>query len=166
MDGQDPAQPSACRPHERSEHHLRLRWRGGSQVPPVRLRTGALRGEEPATPRRLYDDGTNAFCRNLRESLRWQGEAFSFLETSYAGYERPTRQSWGLLCDPVPIGDDPDNDAFAIIPIELDWKTVGGVAYDNPDTQVRITHFPVIHNRRGSVGHRLAWTPPPGRPNP
>jgi ribonuclease Z len=44
-----------------------------------------------------------------------------------------------------------------LVPIELHWKTVGGVAYDNGDTGVRITHFPVIHNRKGSIGYKLEW---------
>lgn len=116
--------------------------------------------KSPRPPRRLYDDGTKAFCQHLRESLRWQSEAFSFLQSSYGGYQPPTRESWGLPCDPVPVGDDPVNDAFAIIPIELDWRKVGGVAYNNPDTKVKITHFPVIHNRKGSMGYKLQWTPP------
>ena len=42
--------------------------------------------KSPRPPRRLYDDGTNAFCKNLREALRWHTESFSFEKTAYAWY--------------------------------------------------------------------------------
>jgi len=29
------------------------------------------------------------------------------------------------------VPDDPWGDAYAMVPIELDWSKVGGVAYDN-----------------------------------
>ncbi len=105
----------------------------------------------------FYDDGTNAFCRNLREALRWHSESFSFQNTSYDGYEPPTRKSWGLPVDPRPVDGDPPNDGYAMVPIELDWTKTGGVAYDNPLTGVKITHFPVIHCRRGSMGYKFEW---------
>lgn len=108
-------------------------------------------------PRRLYDDGTKAFCKNLREACRWHTESMSFLQTAYERPDLPTRQSWGLPHDPVPVGDDPPEDGYALVPIELNWKTVGGVAYDNPTTGVRITHFPVVHCRQGSIGYKLEW---------
>ncbi len=108
-------------------------------------------------PSRIYDDGTKAFCRNFREACRWHTESFSFLETSMQGTTLPTRETWGLPCDPVPVGDDPPDDGYALVPIELDWRTEGGVAYHNRNTGVRITHFPVVHSRRGSVGYKLEW---------
>jgi len=111
----------------------------------------------PRPPRRLYDDGTRAFCRNLREACRWHSESFSFLSTAYAEQDLPTRESWGLPCDPVPVGDDPRDDGYALVPIELDWRTVGGVAYDNKATGVKVTHFPVVHCRKGSMGYKLEW---------
>jgi len=113
--------------------------------------------KSPRPPRRLYDDGTRTFCRNLREACRWHSESFSFLETAYAEQALPTRESWGLPCDPVAVGDDPPGDGFALVPIELDWTKVGGVAYDNKATGVRITHFPVVHCRKGSLGYKLEW---------
>ena len=67
---------------------------------------------------------------------------------------------------------DPPNDAYALIPIELDWTKTGldsnnvpnndNIAYNNPTTGVTITHFPVIHTRRGAIGYKLEWTPPGG----
>lgn len=109
-----------------------------------------------------YDDGTFDFCDNLRKAMRWHSESFSFLATSYTNYPIPTRQSWGLPFDPVPVGEDAANDGFAMVPIELDWTKYGkepgdNVAYNNPTTGVKITHFPVIHCRKGSMGYKLEW---------
>ena len=75
---------------------------------------------------------------------------------------RPPRQAGGCRVDPVPVGDDSNNDAYAIVPIELDWRQVGGVAYSNAATGVKITHFPVIHARKGSMGYKLEWQTPDG----
>ena len=123
----------------------------------------------PKPPRRLYDDGTKAFCRNLREAMRWHSESFSFQPTAYESYEPPTRHSWGLPCDPRPVGDDSIDDSYAMVPIELDWTKYGkrpgdNVAYHNRKTGVKITHFPVIHCRKGSIGYKLEWTTPDGTP--
>jgi len=118
--------------------------------------------KSPRPPRRLYDDGVRAFCANLREACRWHSESQSFISTSYESYEPPTRESWGLPCDPKPVSDDSPDDGYAIIPIELDWRKYGkvegdNIAYYNPKTGVKITHFPVIHCRKGSVGYKLEW---------
>ncbi|MCX6235558.1 MAG: MBL fold metallo-hydrolase [Bacteroidetes bacterium] len=109
-----------------------------------------------------FDDGTKAFCEKFREVMRWHTESFSFGATSYPDYEIPSQESWGLPVNPVPVGSDTPDDGFAIIPIELDWTTSGivagdNVAYDNPVTKVKITHFPVIHCRQGSIGYKLEW---------
>lgn len=118
--------------------------------------------ENPSDPEKPYDDGTKAFCRNLREALRWHTESFSFQSTSYSNYVAPTQASWGLPHEPVAVGEDADNDAYAIVPIELDWDQVGGVAYNNAATGAKITHFPVIHCRKGSMGYKLVWRTPDG----
>ena len=124
--------------------------------------------KSPTPPRRLYNDGTKAFCQHLREAMRWHTESFSFLPTNWGEYPIPTRQSWGLPCDPVPVGDDAPDDGYGLVPIELDWTKSGqvpgdNVAYHNPTTAVKITHFPVIHCRQGSMGYKLAWTAPNGQ---
>jgi ribonuclease Z len=118
--------------------------------------------KSPRPPRRVYDDGTNAFCKHLREAMRWHSESFSFLETSYYGYPIPTRKDWGTPCDLIPVGDDAPDDGYALVPIELDWTKYGkepgdNIAYYNPKTGVKITHFPVIHCRKGSMGYKLEW---------
>jgi ribonuclease Z len=109
-----------------------------------------------------YDDGTYAFCDNLRKAMRWHSESFSFLSTGLVDYPIPSRDDWGLPSDPVPVGDDAANDGYGLVPIELDWTKYGdvpgdNVAYNNPTTKVKITHFPVIHTRKGSMGYKLEW---------
>jgi ribonuclease Z len=115
-----------------------------------------------ANPAKTYDDGTKTYCENLRRACRWHTESFSFQTTSYSGY--PTQQeikdTWGLPCMPVPVEDDPWGDSYAMVPVELDWEN-GGVAYNNTTTGARVTYFPVIHARRGSVGYKLEWWPTP-----
>jgi len=54
-----------------------------------------------------------------------------------------------------------------MIPIQLNWRKYGkekndNIAYHNKDTGVKITHFPVIHARKGSVGYKLEWKAPNG----
>lgn len=111
----------------------------------------------PVPPYRRYNDGTKAFCEHLREALRWHSESFSFQNTSYRDYEYPTRKSWGLPVDPIPVSDDAPDDGYAMVPIQLDWRQVGGVAYHNRKTGLKISHYPVIHCRRGSLGYKVEW---------
>ncbi len=138
---------------------------GPSGVPAPRYTGGPSEWglmRNPAMAARMYDDGVKAYCRNLREAMRWHTESFSFQSTSYKSYVPPTRQTWGLPVDPVPVGDDPRNDAYAMVPIELNWTRYGrtagdNVAYANAATGARVTHFPVIHCRKGSIGYKLEW---------
>ena len=118
--------------------------------------------ESPAGSDVYYDDGTSNFCAHLREALRWHSESFSFQTTAYSNYVPPTQESWGLPHDPIPVGNDATNDAYALVPIELDWTKVGGLAYSNAATGVKISHFPVIHARRGSMGYKVEWQTPDG----
>lgn len=60
----------------------------------------------------------------------------------------------------MPVGDDAPDDGYAMVPITLDWQKIGGVAYDNQATGAKVTHYPVIHCRKGSLGYKLSWTPP------
>ena len=108
----------------------------------------------------IYEDGTSNFCAMARNAWRWHSESFSFQTTAYTNYVAPTKASWGLPVDPIPVGKDPTNDAYALIPIELPWTDIGGIAYNNPATGVKITHYPVIHTRQGSIGYKLEWRPP------
>lgn len=118
--------------------------------------------QNPDWPYNYFNDGTKAYCAALRKACRWHTESFSFEGTRYKEYERPTRKSWGLPCEPVPVGDDDPSDGYALVPIELDWtrygqKPLDNVAYWNKKTGVKITHYPVIHTRQGSIGYVLEW---------
>ena len=119
--------------------------------------------ESPPGSGIYYDDGVGSFCSNLRQAMRWHTESFSFQSTRYVDYVPPTREQWGLPGDPVPVCDDDPRDAYALVPIELDWEQIGGTAYDNVATGAKITHFPVIHCRKGAMGYKLDWTTPAGR---
>jgi ribonuclease Z len=116
----------------------------------------------------IYEDGTKESLRHLREMCRWHTESFSFAYNSYEAYEPPTKQSWALPAKPVPVKgpgieyDDPIDDAYALVPIVLAWEKYARhpqdcVAYWNQETGVKISYFPVIHTRKGSLGYKLEW---------
>jgi ribonuclease Z len=122
-----------------------------------------------------YRDGTADYCLALRQACRWHTESFSFQNTSYSAWQDPIasgkwqvpKTSSGALPSAVldtaadgTLIADPEGDGFAIVPVELNWQTVGGIAYFNESTRVKITYFPVIHTRRGSIGYKLEWWPP------
>jgi len=44
-----------------------------------------------------------------------------------------------------------------VVPVELQYDLKGGTAYNNQETGLRITHFPVIHTRVGAIGYKLEW---------
>jgi ribonuclease Z len=122
---------------------------------------------------RYYKDGTQAFCEHLREACRWHTESFGFIQTGYTpdgGWPTPEelQAAWGLPNLPIPVSDDPPNDGYAMIPFELtldNYWAGKNIAYDNKATGVKITYFPVIHARKGSIGYKLEWTPPGGDPD-
>lgn len=127
-------------------------WGHGPSLVPNPSKTGP----------QYYDDGTYDFCDNLRRAMRWHSESFSFLSTGSPNYPIPNRNTWGTPCDLVPVGEDAPNDGYGLVPIELDWTKSGkepgdNIAYNNPSTHVKITHFPVIHCRKGSIGYKLEW---------
>jgi len=138
----------------------------------------AKRQNNYATTPDYYDDGVGAFCTYLREALRWHTESQAFQTSAYGSY--PTLDEiaaqWGLPYVPAPAGDDPPNDSYALIPIELDWWKTGltadgrptgdNIAYNNSATGAKVLHYPVIHCRQGSMGYKLQWTNPtvPGAP--
>ncbi len=143
--------------------HLYCFGPGGGRFSPLYVWGPGRSGvKNPKAPPEYYEDGTRDLCKHLRKAMRWCTESFSFQASAYDGYTPPTKKSWGLPCAPVPVGDDPRDDGYALVPIELNWKKYGkregdNVAYDNHETGVKITHFPVIHCRRGSIGYKLEW---------
>ncbi len=110
----------------------------------------------PKPPPQYYEDGTTAYLRNLREACRWHTESFSFLSTAVQEWTDETRKWGDLARSAVKVGDDPAGDGFALYSIEFGWSQVG-VAYENHETGVKITHYPVVHSRKGSVGYKVEW---------
>lgn len=96
-----------------------------------------------------FNDGTADYCNLLRESVRWHTESFSFQSTALENFSPPT---WKIPSAPVD-----KKDAYDLVPFELDWKTRSGVAYQNDETGVKITHFPAVHARQGSISYKLEW---------
>ena len=122
-----------------------------------------------------YQDGTKNILEHFREVWRWHTESFSFGYNSYKDFKPPTQADWHTPCplEPVvskyvvyqdPYYYDADGnahfDAYALVPIELKYDTVGGVAYYNEKTGLTITHFPAIHTRRGAISYKVEFRPP------
>jgi len=100
----------------------------------------------------LYDDGTLNFCQHFREMNRWHTESQSFVPTRYKGAE---------------------GDGYDIFATELNWKTGdtskswstntsiakppsgSWIAYEN--NGVKVSFFPAVHDRNGSVSYKLEW---------
>ena len=119
----------------------------------------------------IHEDGIRESLEHFRALWRWHTEAFSFTSNGFKEYLTDIlprlRETWGIpeVIDLTPVGkyavyQDPANDSYALVPVELDWESVGGTAYNNQTTGLKITHFPVIHCRQGSIGFKLEFTPP------
>jgi ribonuclease Z len=79
------------------------------------------------------DEGTAAFAENLKKLVKWHVESFSFT---------PTGLSSGVS-------------GYDIVATELPYMKVGGTAYEK--NGVKITHFPAVHTRDGSISYKLEW---------
>ena len=113
-----------------------------------------------------HEDGVADFCRHLREAWRWHTEGLKLPADHLPGVPGSNQgQDWHTPVPLTPVGDDAANDSYAIVPIELDWTKTGLDADGDPDytniayqaNGVTITHFPVIHYRKGSLGYKLEW---------
>ncbi len=79
------------------------------------------------------DEGTAAFADNLKKLMKWHEESFSFTPTGLSNGEN----------------------GFDIVATELPYMKVGGIAYEK--NGVKITHFPAVHTRNGSISYKLEW---------
>jgi ribonuclease Z len=91
------------------------------------------------TPLRLFgpsgdtaDDGTMAFAAALKQLTKWHVESFNFTSTGLRN----------------------GKSGYDIEVTELPYTEVG-IAYD--ENGVKITHFPAVHDRNGSISYRLEW---------
>jgi ribonuclease Z len=78
------------------------------------------------------EEGTTAFGNTLKSLMKWHAESFSFLPTGLKN------------------GDD----GYNIVTTELPYMEVG-TAYES--NGVKITHFPAVHCRDGSISYKLEW---------
>jgi len=79
------------------------------------------------------EDGTRFLCDKMREMMKWHIESFSFLAT----------------------GLKQGGDGYDVVVHECPYMTVGGAAYNR--NGVKITHFPAVHARNGSISYKLEW---------
>lgn len=119
---------------------------------------------EPDTGKQ-HEDGILDFAYHFREMNRWHTESQSF---------------WGTRWS-----KDTEGDGYDIFATELDWKSGGGgaypktwttndaintspykksnpslaqwVAYDDTNKGVKISFFPAVHGRNGSISYKLEW---------
>ena len=115
-----------------------------------------------------FNDGTRDMVEALKAFTLWHVESQSFIPTSYSDYNPD--QEW------VPDGYRETQDIYEVVPTELDWtktgfvdgsgKSVSGpgsgitavddnIAYNH--NGVKITHFPAVHTRAGSMSYKLEW---------
>ena len=129
----------------------------------------------------IHDDGTRATLEHFREWMRWHTESFSFGQNSYASFVPPTQAGWHTPQPLAPVGPtyrenqkgepvggkyaDPYGgvlqakyDSYALVPIEVPWDR-DGIAYWNEATGLKISHFPAIHCRKGSISYKVEFTP-------
>ncbi|MBK5966966.1 hypothetical protein CCR95_23575 [Thiocystis minor] len=123
--------------------------------------------EDPNVPGKYYDDGTLNFCRCFRELNRWHTESQSFVPTKWNssegdGYDiiatelnwrTGAMQTWNVN-DPYP-NPDPLPGPSKFTTGEKTYPDGGGIAYEG--NGVRISFFPAIHDRNGSISYKLEW---------
>lgn len=92
------------------------------------------------TPLRLFgptgdtkEEGIQSFAENLKKLMKWHIESFSF----------------------TPTGLKSGVSGYDINATELPYTKVGGIAYE--ENGVKITHFPAVHDRNGSISYKLEW---------
>ena len=115
-----------------------------------------------------FDDGTRAFIRLFREINRFHTEAQSFVGTRWAAGES---------------GPEAEGDGYDLVATELNWATGGReqpwsnnrrlndhpedyfpwlsdelwVAYHDREKDIKVSWFPAIHDRNGSISYLLEW---------
>ena len=115
-----------------------------------------------------FDDGMKAFARNFREMNRWHTESQSFVGTRWKGDS---------------LHPEAEGDGYDIVATELNWATGAKelpwsnnkrlnentddyfpwyssdpwVAYHDTGKGIKISWFPAVHDRNGSVSYLLEW---------
>jgi ribonuclease Z len=114
-----------------------------------------------------FEDGTSDAMRALAAFDLWHSESQSFAPTGYADYVVP---AWCTWCDGT------KTDSYDIVATDLDWRKTGYVDADGHSVPgpaagatptgdnvafehdgAKVTHFPAVHTRAGSVSYKLEW---------
>ena len=152
-DGQGLPHPPARRPHERPHATSTASGPRPTASRPLYVWGPGPSGvTSPRPPRRLYDDGTRAFCEHLRDGLPLaHGELQLPAHELLADYERPTQEELGAaLPTRSRSGDDPPDDGYALVPDRA--------RLDEVRPRARTTTSPRTHRREG---HALPGDPLP-----
>lgn len=108
-----------------------------------------------------YDDGTLRFCQLFREMNRWHTESQSFVPTRWAaGKAGPAAEGDGYDIYATELNWQNGSTSYwstnrNLKPETVDFTSGKWVAYETDD--VRISFFPAIHDRNGSVSYKLEW---------
>lgn len=129
----------------------------------LRLGLEGLRRRKPARLRHILRRLGDQFLRSPREAARWHTESFSFQATAYDSFVPPTMESWGLPHDPAPRSA---TTARTMPTRSYPSSWIGQKSAEWPTAMrprgVKVTHFPVIHCRRGAMGYKMSWKTPDG----
>ncbi|MDT3680596.1 MAG: hypothetical protein ROZ64_17390 [Burkholderiaceae bacterium] len=127
-----------------SKSHIRNPWYGSADS-----------AEEPE----YFDDGTIAFAKAFREMNRWHTESQSFVGTRYVGAEGDgyeivvTELNWA---NGGKTGQWSNN--LSLRELQFAWSSPATwVAYEDRSNQIRISRFPAVHDRNGSISYLLEW---------
>ncbi len=118
-------------------------------------RSGLTYTDPDNNTRGPFNDGTADYCAALQQMLIWHNESQSFEPTSLKDYKLPDFDTTHSTL----------TDGYDFVVKELPWKNTGkdangvpngdNVAYDY--NGAKITHFPAVHTRQGSISYKLEW---------
>lgn len=109
----------------------------------------------------FFEDGTLDFVRHFREMNRWHTESQSFVGTRWrAGDGGPEAEGDGYDIYATELNWHDGSSAYWSTNTSLNpgncWFASGNwVAYETPEA--RVSFFPAIHDRNGSVSYKLEW---------
>jgi ribonuclease Z len=114
--------------------------------------------EEPE----YFDDGMKAFAYHFREMNRWHTESQMFVGTRWVGAEGDgydlvaTELNWATGEKALPWSNNTrlNGDVDGYFPW---YSNEPWVAYDDKAKGIRISWFPAVHDRNGSVSYLLEW---------
>jgi ribonuclease Z len=117
-----------------------------------------------------FDDGMNAFACAFREMNRWHTESQSFVGTRYHGSDElpeaegdgydivATELNWATGAKELPWSNNQRLRSVENTSRYFPWySTEPWVAYHDTTREIKISWFPAVHDRNGSVSYLLEW---------